>query len=65
MDAIDASIEERVDRAVKLAESSPDPLPEDALKDVYWDSAREEQMPKEIDAQEQQERLLQMINDKE
>ena len=65
LDAIDARIEERVDRAVKLAESSPDPLPEDALKDVYWDSAREEQMPKEIDAQEQQERLLQMTNDKE
>ena len=65
LDAIDASIEERVDRAVELAESSPDPLPEDAMKDVYWNSAREKQVPKEIDAQEQQERRLQVINDKE
>ena len=38
LDAIDASIEERVDQAVKLAESSPDPLPEDALQNVYWNS---------------------------
>ena len=65
VDAIDASIEERVDRAVELAESSPDPLPEDALKDVYWDSGREEQKPKKLDAQEQQERRLQVVNDED
>ena len=29
---------EPVDKSVELAESSPDPLPEDAMKDVYWNS---------------------------
>jgi pyruvate dehydrogenase E1 component alpha subunit len=38
LDAIDANIEERVDKSVQLAESSPDPLPEDALQNVYWNS---------------------------
>jgi TPP-dependent pyruvate/acetoin dehydrogenase alpha subunit len=38
LDGIDASIEERVDKSVELAESSPNPLPEDALQDVYWNS---------------------------
>ena len=66
LDAIDADIEKRVDKSVELAESSPDPLPEEALQDVYWNSAREKkQLPKEIDAEEQQERRLQVINDKE
>lgn len=35
LDALDAEIEERVDKAVEIAESSPDPLPEDALCNVY------------------------------
>lgn len=35
LDALDAKIEERVDKAVEFAESSPDPLPEDALRNVY------------------------------
>jgi pyruvate dehydrogenase E1 component alpha subunit len=38
LDAIDAEVEERVDKSVELAESSPDPLPEDALKNVYWNA---------------------------
>ena len=37
----------------------------ESMKDVYWDSARKKQVPKEIDAEEQQERRLQVINDKE
>jgi pyruvate dehydrogenase E1 component alpha subunit len=37
LSAIDAAIDERVDKAVELAEASPDPLPEDALKNVYWE----------------------------
>ena len=36
LDAIDAEVDERVDKSVELAESSPDPLPEDALRNVYW-----------------------------
>ena len=35
LDAIDYKVQEQVDRAVQLAESSPDPLPEEALRDVY------------------------------
>ena len=38
LEAIDAAIEERVDKSVELAESSLDPLPEDALKNVYWNA---------------------------
>ena len=37
LNAIDSAIEERVDKSVELAEASPDPLPEDALKNVYWE----------------------------
>jgi TPP-dependent pyruvate/acetoin dehydrogenase alpha subunit len=37
LSAIDAAIDERVDKSVELAEASPDPLPEDALKNVYWE----------------------------
>jgi len=35
LDAIDNAVQERVDKAVQIAESSPDPQPEDALRDVY------------------------------
>lgn len=35
LEVIDAQIEERVDKAVEFAESSPQPLPEDALRNVY------------------------------
>src|ERR1035437_5931611 len=37
LNAIDVAIDERVDKSVELAEASPDPLPEDALKNVYWE----------------------------
>ncbi len=33
--AIDERVQGQVDKAVQLAEASPDPLPEDALRDVY------------------------------
>lgn len=35
LDAIDDRVQEQVDQAVQLAESSPDPLPEEALRNVY------------------------------
>jgi TPP-dependent pyruvate/acetoin dehydrogenase alpha subunit len=35
LDAIDSRVQEQLDKAVEFAESSPDPLPEDALRDVY------------------------------
>jgi len=38
---IDAAIEERVDKSVELASSSPDPLPEDALRNVYWEGGND------------------------
>lgn len=38
LDALDSDIEERVDRSVELAESSPHPLPEDALQNLYWNN---------------------------
>ena len=35
LDEIEAMVQKEVDKAVEVAESSPDPLPEDALRDVY------------------------------
>lgn len=35
LNAIDENVQEQVDRAVQFAESSPDPLPEESLRDVY------------------------------
>lgn len=35
LEAIDERVQEQIERAVQFAESSPDPLPEDALQDVY------------------------------
>ena len=40
LEAIDDKVQEQIDRAVQLAESSPDPLPEDALRDVYAGEGR-------------------------
>jgi acetoin:2,6-dichlorophenolindophenol oxidoreductase subunit alpha len=39
LDAIDARVQKEIDEAVELAKASPDPKPEDALKDVYWEGA--------------------------
>ena len=51
LDAIDASIEERR-QGSRASRILPDPLPEDAMKDVYWNSAREKQGAKEIDEEQ-------------
>jgi acetoin:2,6-dichlorophenolindophenol oxidoreductase subunit alpha len=39
LDAIDAKVEQAVEESVKVAKASPDPLPEDAFKNVYWEGA--------------------------
>jgi len=39
LDAIDEKVEREVDQSVEVAKASPDPLPEDALKNVYWEGA--------------------------
>jgi pyruvate dehydrogenase E1 component alpha subunit len=36
---IDAQVERDIEDAVAFAKASPDPLPEEALKDVYWEGA--------------------------
>jgi pyruvate dehydrogenase E1 component alpha subunit len=40
LDAIDVQVDEEIEEAVEFARNSPDPLPEDALTDVYWKGAR-------------------------
>ena len=40
LDAIDTELDEEIEEAVEFARNSPDPLPEDALTDVYWKGAR-------------------------
>jgi pyruvate dehydrogenase E1 component alpha subunit len=37
LDAVDARVDQRIEAAVALARSSPDPRPEDALRDVYYE----------------------------
>jgi pyruvate dehydrogenase E1 component alpha subunit len=39
LDAIDARVEKAVDEAVEKAKVAPDPRPEDALRNVYWEGA--------------------------
>jgi acetoin:2,6-dichlorophenolindophenol oxidoreductase subunit alpha len=39
LDAVDKRVEKEIDEAVEFAKASPDPKPEDALKNVYWEGA--------------------------
>ena len=38
--AIDGRVEKQVDDSVEFAKNSPDPMPEDALRNVYWEGGR-------------------------
>lgn len=40
LEAIDQRIERSVEEAVEFARNSPDPKPEDALRNVYWEGGR-------------------------
>jgi acetoin:2,6-dichlorophenolindophenol oxidoreductase subunit alpha len=39
LDAIDARVQRAVDESVEVAKAAPDPRPEDAFKNVYWEGA--------------------------
>ena len=40
LDAIDKKIGEAIEAAIEYAKSSPDPKPEDALKDIFWEGGK-------------------------
>ena len=40
LDAIDKKIGEEIEAAIEYAKSSPDPKPEDALKDIFWEGGK-------------------------
>jgi pyruvate dehydrogenase E1 component alpha subunit len=37
---IESRVQERIEKAVEYAKGCPDPLPEDALKNVYWEGGK-------------------------